>query len=126
MVAPSFLAETCTPSSFWPEAEVIEPVSNWSAEAVLAAPTRTTLATLANNWHRIFVMVFFSSSRGCGGLARSTGAERHDRPLSLSRESCGQQRGSQSKHGRSGPEAAHAEPQVFSNNYEPAILLCRF
>ena len=38
IVEPSFLAETCTPSSFWPEAEVIEPFSNWSAEAVLAAP----------------------------------------------------------------------------------------
>jgi len=35
MVEPSRLAETSTPSSFWPEADVIEPVSNWSAEAVL-------------------------------------------------------------------------------------------
>src|SRR6266566_1467029 len=61
MVEPSFLAETCTPSSFCPVAEVIEPVSNWSADAVLAAPTRTTLATLANNWHRKFVMMFLSS-----------------------------------------------------------------
>src|SRR5215831_16935246 len=60
IVEPSFLAETCTPSSFWPEAEVIEPVSNWSAEAVLAAPTRTRLATLTNNWPRICVMVFSS------------------------------------------------------------------
>src|SRR6266852_4383309 len=105
MVEPSFLAETCTPSSFWPEAEVIEPVSNWSAEAVLAAPTRTTLATLANNWHRKFVMVFLSS-HGCsvriplphagegwegasGSLAQSTDAERRDRPISLSHESHG-------------------------------------
>src|SRR5262245_11647382 len=61
MVEPSFLTETCTPSSFCPVAEVIEPVSNWSAEAVVAAPTRTTLATLANNWHRKFVMMFLSS-----------------------------------------------------------------
>src|SRR5215470_4461911 len=60
MVEPSRLAETCTPSSIWPDAEVIEPVSNWSAEAVLAAPTRTRLATLANNWPRISVMVFSS------------------------------------------------------------------
>src|SRR6267378_3400831 len=78
MVEPSFLAETCTPSSFWPEAEVIEPVSNWSAEAVLAAPTRTTLATLANNWHRKFVMMFLSSSRllgqRIGALERWLGA----------------------------------------------------
>src|SRR5579871_6856566 len=66
MVEPSFLAETCTPSSFWPDAEVIEPVNNWSAEAVLAAPTRTTLATLANNWHRKFVMVFLSFTRLLG------------------------------------------------------------
>src|SRR6266849_4988732 len=68
MVEPSFLAETCTPSSFWPEAEVIEPVSNWSAEAVLAAPTRTRPATLANSWPRKCVMVFLSS-HGCSGSA---------------------------------------------------------
>src|SRR5215472_15188021 len=60
IVEPSFLAETCTPSSSWPEAEVIEPVSNWSAEAVLAAPINTKLATLTNNWRRICVMVFSS------------------------------------------------------------------
>src|SRR5215831_1220612 len=102
MDEPSFLAETCTPSSFWPEAEVIEPVSNWSAEAVLAAPTRTRPAALANSWHRKFVIVFLSSSHGCSasasrsqpsprmsgeggegardGLAQSTDAERRARP----------------------------------------------
>src|SRR5215467_11531188 len=106
MVEPSFLAETCTPSSFWPEAEVIEPVSNWSAEAVLAAAARTRPAALANSWHRKFVIVFLSSSHGCSGgvsrsqpsphereggegardgLAQSTDAERRDRPIPLAR-----------------------------------------
>src|SRR5215470_14230977 len=108
MVEPSFLAETCTPSSFWPEADVIEPVSNWSAEAVLAAPTRTTPATLANNWHRKFVMMVLSSSLllgnsppcppphagegregASGGLAQSNNAARRDRPMSLLHQSCG-------------------------------------
>src|ERR1700730_15598245 len=91
MVEPSFLAETCTPSSFWPEAEVIEPVSNWSAEAVLAAPTRTRLATLANNWPRICVIVFLSFTRlfyflriGAPerlALGMSTSADRSDLPI---------------------------------------------
>ena len=86
MVVPSFLAEICTPSSFWPEAEVIEPVSNWSAEAVVTAPTRTRLATLANNWPRICVMVIFSFSsvarrahaRRAVALVSSTNAEGGD------------------------------------------------
>src|SRR5215831_1831907 len=91
MVELSRLAETCTPSSFWPDAEVIDPVSNWSAEAVLAAPTRTRLATPATNWPRRCVMVFlsFRSLRIGGperlGLARSTNAKRRDRPISSER-----------------------------------------
>src|SRR5260370_7329206 len=113
MVEPSFLAETCTPSSFWPEAEAIEPVSNWSAEAVLAAPTRTTLATLANKWHRKTVMMFLSSSRLLGTplstlsrmrervergercLGTVNNPARRDPPISLSHQSFAQQRGSQ-------------------------------
>src|SRR5215475_3789708 len=75
MVEPSFLAETCTPSSFWPEAEVIEPVSSCSAEAVLAAATRTRLATLANNWPRICVMCVFllRTVAGCASGRLSVG-----------------------------------------------------
>src|SRR5437899_4887298 len=57
MVEPSFLADTCTPSSFWPEADVIEPVSSWSAEAPLAAKPTTRPATLASNFPRICVMM---------------------------------------------------------------------
>jgi len=51
MVEPSFLAATSTPSNFWPVAEAIEPVSNWSADAVVAAkPTTTRLATPARSF----------------------------------------------------------------------------
>src|ERR1700722_10051923 len=63
MVEPSFLADTCTPSSFWPEAEVIEPVSSWSADAPLAANPTTRPATLANSLPRICVMMGISCLR---------------------------------------------------------------
>src|SRR5215475_378247 len=98
MVEPSCLAETCTPSSFWPEAEVIEPVSNWSAEALLAAATSTRPATLAINWPRKIVIGFspprllatlrspMRAGQRAGraiGLAQSTDAGRCDRPIFL-------------------------------------------
>src|ERR1700681_1943830 len=68
MVDPSFLAEICTPSIFWPVGPVIEPVSNWSADAAVGvnAAARTRLATLANNWPRTCVIVSLSFSRLLG------------------------------------------------------------
>src|SRR5215467_5034125 len=69
MVAPAFLADTCTPSSFWPEAEVIEPVRSWSAEAPPAAKPTMRPATLANNFPRISVMVRLSFKALMASLA---------------------------------------------------------
>src|SRR5260370_15269893 len=127
MVEPSFWAETCTPSSFWPEAEVIEPVSNWSAEAVLTAPTRTTPATLANNWHRKFVMMFLSSSRllgsRIGALERWLGTvnrRRAPRPADIPFTRIVRVTTRFSKEARAKwrqCQSAHAEPQVRRNNY---------
>ena len=85
MVEPSFLADTKTPSSFWPAAEAIEPVSNWSAEAVVAAnPTTTRLATLAKSLPRTWVMMCLSWTfyprKGHTRTTRRTLVGRHLRP----------------------------------------------
>src|SRR5467141_2076316 len=130
MVEPSCLADTCTPSSFWPAAEVIEPVSNWSAEAVLTAPTRTTLATLANKWHRKSVMMF-SPPHAIAPVAHRALAWRHSRQTPS--EATGPrpsarivraQRGSQRKHERSSAKCEFRPRRTTSslNNYDPAIL----
>src|SRR6185312_14822122 len=60
MVDPSRLAETVTPSSFWPVGELIAPLRIWSAacaDAVIPSAA-TTAAALANSMLRICVMVF--------------------------------------------------------------------
>src|SRR2546423_5500230 len=69
MVVPSRLADTVTPSSFWPAAEVMDPASNWSAAWAVVAIAR--LAALASRILRIFIIsllvgFWFDDSRSWG------------------------------------------------------------
>src|SRR6267142_4989989 len=54
MVEPSSLAETVTPSSFWPDGDEITPLSNWSAAC--APVTTIRIAAPANNRLRRFLI----------------------------------------------------------------------
>src|SRR5438046_895410 len=49
------------PSNFWPDADVIEPVSNWSAEAGPTNPMTTRPATLASNLPRTVIVYLLLS-----------------------------------------------------------------
>src|SRR5438552_5612493 len=82
MVVPSRLADTVTPSSFWPEAEVIDPASNWSAAWAVVAIVR--LAALASRILRIFII---SLLVGFGSMIRVAGADR--RRLAAATRACG-------------------------------------
>jgi hypothetical protein len=71
IVEPSFLAEICTPSSFWPDAEATKPDSNWSADAGTTKPIAAIAATLASNLPRALVMVLLLLSFDPGEFAFS-------------------------------------------------------
>src|SRR5215470_16988205 len=61
MVEPSSLADTVTPPSFSPVAEVIAPLNTWSAAC--AEKPLITRAALANRMLRMLVMTSFSPLR---------------------------------------------------------------
>src|SRR5437867_6382390 len=64
MVEPSSLADTVTPSSFWPDGDEITPLSNWSA--AWAPVTTTRLAAPASSRLRRFLidlLLVYSNSK---------------------------------------------------------------
>src|SRR5262249_57504990 len=75
MVVPSALAETVTPPSFSPDAEVTVPLSRWSAAcaAVARLIAATLAATSAGTPNRYAFMAFLLV------FVRSTGGGRRDR-----------------------------------------------